>query len=88
MTRTRQLWSHPLGAAVILVSLWLVLLALYYASEWGCETFWGPHVVPWWAEATRGTFENLQSEAWQVAVAAWVFKHFYWRGSPESKEPN
>lgn len=39
-----------------------------------------------WVEWAKDSFENNQSEMLQVLVAAWVFKHFLWEGSPESKD--
>ncbi len=79
-------WRHALGAAIFIFGTWLVLLAAYAGAEYMVETAWGPHSVPWWAEFTRGTLENLQSEAWQVGFAAYAFKHFLWQGAPDSKE--
>ncbi len=35
---------------------------------------------------TRATLENWQSEFLQIITAAWVFKHFFWTGTPESKD--
>jgi len=79
------LWKHAYGAFIFIMGTWIVLTIMYYGSEYAVETLWGPHSVPWWAEATRGLLENLQSEAWQVGFAAWAFKHFVYEGSPESK---
>lgn len=79
-------WSkHPYGAAIVLVGLWLVLLAGYYGTHVWLDTY--PHGdEPTWLDWLDGTLENLQSEAWQVAIAAWVFKHFFWKGSPEAQD--
>jgi len=79
------LWKHAKGAFIVIMATWVVLTIMYYGSEYAVEALWGPHSVPWWAEATRGLLENLQSEAWQVGFAAWIFKHFVYEGSPESK---
>jgi hypothetical protein len=35
---------------------------------------------------TRATLENWQSEFLQIITAAWVFKHFFWKGTPESQD--
>lgn len=73
------------SAAIILIGLWLALLGMDALTTYVASTY-PEHDIPWTIEWLEGVFENLQSEAWQVAVAAWVFKHFFWKGSPESKD--
>lgn len=71
-------------AAWALWFMWCITLALYVASEyWLAER--SPHNPPTWLEATNGILENLQSEVVQIWIAALVFKHLRWPGSPESK---
>jgi hypothetical protein len=73
------------SAAIVLLGLWVLLLAAHGMLEYTVST--EPHATPPWAlEWARAAVENLQSEVWQVALAAWVFKHFFWKGSPESKD--
>ncbi len=80
-----MIWRHPLGAAIVLIGLWLALLGLHGWLEFVTRLY-SQDQVPWGIEWARAAVENLQSEVWQVALAAWVFKHFLWRGSPESKD--
>jgi hypothetical protein len=62
----------------------LVTLALFF--NW---LHWYTEVVLKVQQNTTGYFlnttaENLQSECWQVALAAWAFKHFKWIGTPDA----
>lgn len=79
MASVNRLRKHPKGAAIILVSLALLLNTTHLVIQ----VLWVGDPFNEWA---RDTVENLQSEVWQIALAAWVFAHFYWRGSPESKD--
>lgn len=79
-------WKHAKGAAIVIVSVWLVLLAAHGVLEYSLDTHVTHGHEHWGLAWATHTFENLQSEAWQVGFAAWVFTHFIWRGSPESKE--
>ncbi len=79
-------WRHAKGALIVIISVWLVLTAAYAGMHWLMETAWPHGEEPWTISFLDGFFENLQSEAWQVGFAAYVFKHFVYRGSPESKE--
>lgn len=80
------LWRNALGAAVVLIALWLALLGLHGWLEYVVDAHFSHAHQHWGWEWARAAVENLQSEVWQVALAAWVFKHFLWQGSPESKE--
>lgn len=75
------------SAAFILIGLWLLLLGGHGYFEYLTDAHLSHEHEHWGLEWVRSALENLQSEVWQVALAAWVFKHFYWKGSPESKDP-
>lgn len=75
------------SAAIVLASLWILLLLAHGVFEHAVASY-PQHDVPWGLEWARAAFENLQSEAWQVLIAAWIFKRFFWKGSPESKDPD
>lgn len=68
------------SAAIALVVLALALNVAHFVFEVALEP--EPGTWLYWANAT---FENLQSEAWQIALAAFIFKHLRWSGAPESK---
>ncbi len=77
--------ARQYSAAIILVTVALVFNVLHIHGEWLVEQY--PHTqVQWYAEAYRAVFENMQSEVWQIFIAAYVFKHYFWKGTPESKE--
>jgi hypothetical protein len=69
------------SAAVFFVGMALSFNVLHFYMEVVVSPDSG--TVGYWLNTTA---ENLQSEMWQVAAAAWAFKHFRWKGSPESKE--
>lgn len=71
-------------AAWALWWLWAVTLAFYVISEYMLAEK-SPHNPPTWLESTNGILENLQSEVIQIWIAALIFKHLRWPGSPESK---
>jgi hypothetical protein len=71
--------KHPYGAVLVLLWLWLTFWIFQFLFQVGIE---GESMHAFMASS----FENLQSEMFQILVAAWVFKHFLWKGSPESKE--
>ncbi len=75
-----RLW-RSYSAAIVLTAIALAFNATHLVTEvvLGAE----PNTFLYWINTTA---ENLQSEAWQVALAAWVFKHFRWIGTPESKD--
>lgn len=80
------------GAAYVLIALWLTFWGLhaYFAYRhalYDATTHMEPfNERQFWVEWAKDTFENNQSEMLQVMVAAWVFKHFLWTGTPESKD--
>jgi hypothetical protein len=87
------------GAAVVLATLFfaswggqLYFEAQVYADEsrqhHEQSMVWTEalHEADFWEEFGQSTLENWQSEFLQVLAAAWVFKRFLWKGSPESKE--
>ncbi len=78
-------WRHAKGAFIVIVAVWLVFTAAYAGLHYLMETVWEHGQEPWTISFLDGFFENLQSEAWQVGFAAYVFKHFVYEGSPESK---
>ncbi len=67
------------GAAVVLTALWLSFWVLQWVFQ---VRFEGETANQFLASS----FENLQSEMFQIIVAAWVFKHLLWTGAPESKD--
>jgi len=80
------------GAAYVLVALWLTfwvlhaVFAYHLAFQEAIEHQQAFEMRAFWIEFFKDTFENNQSEMLQVLAAAWVFKHFLWRGTPESKD--
>lgn len=68
-------------APLILVSLALFFNALHLYLEVVVNPQQG--TAGYWLNTTA---ENLQSECWQVALAAWLFKHFRWQGTPDERE--
>jgi hypothetical protein len=77
-------WKWAFGAAVILFVGWLILLAAHYGTVYWVDSY-EPHQAPSYVEWFEGVMENLQSEIWQIWLAAIIFKHFRWIGTPESK---
>ncbi len=77
MTSKLRYYAAPL----ILVALALFFNALHFYLEVIVEVKSG--TAGYWLNTTA---ENLQSEAWQVALAAWVFKHYRWLGTPDENE--
>ncbi len=79
------------SAAYILWFLFLAAWAGHFYSEWQVYvTEQQDHkqslqVADFLWHFTQSTLENWQSEFLQIITAAWVFKHFFWEGSPEAK---
>jgi len=75
--------GFPKAASALFV-LWCITLAWYVVTE-----YWlGDYTVnrhPDWLESSNGIAENIQSEVFQVWLAALVFKYLRWPGSPESE---
>ncbi len=69
------------SAAFVLVGIALLFNVTHLVTEVVLQA--EPNTFLYWANTTA---ENLQSEAWQVALAAFVFKHFRWVGTPEDKD--
>ncbi len=71
------------SAAFVLVGIALLFNVLHYLGEvvWQAQ----PNTSLYWLTTTA---ENMQSEAYQVLLAGWVFKRFFWKGTPESKDPD
>jgi hypothetical protein len=92
MARPSGHWLRDRSAVVVLVALWLAFLLVqlitgtYEATQDALhhgESFdWSDYLMDW----TNKVFENNASEMLQVAVAAVVFKHLLFVGSPESRE--
>jgi hypothetical protein len=61
------------AAATALFFLWVATLTWYVWTEL-------------LQQSSNGIAENIQSEVIQVWLAALIFKHLNWPGSPESKE--
>ncbi len=58
------------GVFYALAVLWLLLLAAHGFLEYATSEWWSSQdAVPWQWEYARAAVENLQSEAWQVALA-------------------
>jgi len=80
------------SAAYLLVALWLIfwvlhgVFAYHLAFQEAIEHQQAFEYRQFWIEFAKDTFENNQSEMLQIIVAAWVFKHLLWTGSPESKD--
>lgn len=73
-----RFWSRY-SAAIVLTSIALTFNVIHFITEVVIGV--DPGTFGYWINTTA---ENLQSEAWQVALAAWVFKHFRWIGTPET----
>lgn len=73
-------WSRY-SAAIVLTAIALTFNAVHYITEVVIGVDQG--TFGYWLNTTA---ENLQSEVWQVTLAAWIFKHFHWIGTPESKD--
>ncbi|MDP9476548.1 MAG: hypothetical protein M3R38_12845 [Actinomycetota bacterium] len=86
-------WLRRRSAAVVLVGFALAFLALQAVFGWyaylvdQADHGFAPSASEYALQFLDRVFENLQSEAWQVVLAAWVFKHFFYEGAPDSKEP-
>jgi hypothetical protein len=75
--------NYSLG--FLFVGLWLT----FWAGQWYCEVILdsnGEDASPALQFAAH-TLENLESEAWQVGSLIIATTFFYFKGSPESKEP-
>ncbi len=77
--------EHAKGALIVIFVTWLVLTVAYAGFHYAMETLWEHGQEPWTVSFLDGFFENLQSEAAQVGFMVYVFKHFRYEGSPESK---
>ncbi len=68
------------GAIYIFLALWLVFLAIhggleYFTAVKDAEEHSTPFLASdWFWEWMRATFENLQSEAWQVMASALIIE--------------
>lgn len=81
----RRGWTLARGAAVALVLDFALVLFWYVATMYWLDSY--PHQnQPPWLESTSGIAENIQSEIIQIWIAALVFKHLLWRGTPESQD--
>jgi hypothetical protein len=69
------------AAAFLLVALALFFNWLHWYSEVVVKV--QQNTTGYWLNTTA---ENLQSECWQVALAAWAFKHYRWVGTPDERE--
>jgi hypothetical protein len=65
----RHLQRH--GAIYIVGALWLLIWVAYAWLEWRVSLY-SHDAVPWHMEFWRGSAENMQSEAWQIMLAALV----------------
>lgn len=80
------------SAVIVLGALWLFWLAVQFvtgvtesrheALEHGQQFAWSEFLPDFLNKVS----ENNASEMFQVIVAAWVFKHFLYTGSPESRD--
>jgi hypothetical protein len=85
-------FARRYGATLVLAVLWLAFVAGHFVAGWHAyveeqtahyrEPAFADYLIQW----GRDTLENIQSEVFQIILAAWTFKHFLWKGSPESKE--
>jgi hypothetical protein len=91
MSQLRYIWRNY-SAAIVLTSVALIFMLLQLWTGW--KDYIGEQQTHHaaievgdylWLYFNR-VFENLQSEAWQVVLAAWVFSIFRWKGTPDSKE--
>jgi hypothetical protein len=73
------------AAALALVVAFGCVMAWYVGTVFWLDTY-PVHDQPPWLEATSGVAENVESEIIQVWLAALLFAHLLWPGSPESKE--
>ncbi len=79
------------SAAYVLWFLFLAAWVGHFYSEW--QTYVSEQqdhqqplqVAEFLWQFTQSTLENWQSEFLQIITAAWVFKHFFWEGSPEAE---
>ncbi len=81
----RWVAAWQIGAGIFLILLWFFLLFTHAGLEYWVDQY-PEHEIPWELEFARGVFENLQSEDWQIWLAALCFAHYVWKGTPESKE--
>ena len=83
------------SAMLLMVALALVSLIVHFVAGWqaavheaathGEAALWGDYLVEW----TRDTFENLQSEFWQLAVQmALLAGLLKWMGVTAFEEDN
>lgn len=80
----RKVGPFP-SAGLALVIGFGCAMAWYVATVYWLDSY--PHAdQPPWLEATSGVAENIQSEVIQVWIAALLFAHLLWPGSPESKD--
>lgn len=73
------------AAALALFGAWIITTCWYVATEYWVGSY-TVNTTPEWLEATNGIAENIQSEVIQIWIAALVFAHLLWPGSPDSKE--
>jgi|SRR3954452_22593718 hypothetical protein len=74
------------AAATALFFLWVATLTWYVWTELLQQGYRHMENIPLWLQSSNGIAENIQSEVIQVWLAALIFKHLNWPGSPESKE--
>lgn len=85
-------WLRSRSAVVVLGALWVFWLAVQFATgvteatnealEHGQQFAWSDFLPNF----VNKVAENNASEMFQVIVAAWVFKHYLYTGSPESRD--
>lgn len=93
--RQERLTDRIASAAVALGVLFALCVVVFVGSEFwldslpeAVERIGGPfsyQANPTWLDAVNKASENMLSEVFQIWLAALVFKHLRWPGSPESK---
>lgn len=87
-TPTHKRYTAVWVLGALFLAVWAGQAVLCYFDTWEeandhQQPFeWSSYWLNFWIR----TAENWQSEILQIMVAAWVFKHFLWTGSPESKD--
>lgn len=75
-------WSHAYGALLVLLVLWILNWTAYAFCLWQFTLH--PNSYSW--EFLAGTFENNQSEVFQVWMTGVVLSWFIWKGNPDAKQ--
>jgi hypothetical protein len=79
--------NHPKGLAIALGALWLLFWGLHLVGSYW-EDQYPVHEIPWQLQWFTETFENQQSEMFQIMIMVIFTSLLIYKGSAESRDSN